>query len=211
MKFLTSLSLILVVCAIATAQTFRIDAGASISTSHNLGYKNPDAGVYVNTFGRHGRFAAQGDFNYLPLARKIFPDGGGGTGNGHALSYSATGRIYLDDWNPWNGNIANHPSGRFYFAAGGRWIRQYTSVADYAVFRPAAGLGYDFTPTTRLQGLYEFKDKGPHRASVVSAEIEKRFGHFVFREEVALVRFDQEGRIRYGFRTGVEVGVGFSR
>lgn len=212
MKHASTLLILLILSLPIFAQTYRIELGGEISTSNNLGYKNPDAGFYAKGIVYKSRYAGEGEFKYLPLARKTSP------GDGSAFAYSVAGRVYLDRWDFWNENPANYERSKFYLAGGGKWIQQRTSAFKGDVFRAAAGAGYDFSLLQHVEGLYEFKDKSLHRSSAISAEFEQLFpielgvvSYLVVRPQVALVRYDQDGKIVHGIRAGFQIGVGHAK
>lgn len=205
---------LLLVCS-ALAQTLRLDGGASISTSHDLGYRNPNIGIYGNVLYRiSDRVAVDTEATFLPVARKLGP------GDGHAVTGRVLGRVYLDEFNYWNDNPVGGKPSKLYVAGGIVGRRQWTSQWKETAASWIGGAGYTFNEHLNGQITYEFADfVSEHRGSAVVFEVEKLWGNdrrinpyfLKVKPFLSIVRFDQGAQTRTGFRLGVSFGFGGTR
>jgi hypothetical protein len=206
-------------CVSAHAQS-RVDFGASLSTSRNLGYLNPDAGIAGHFVkGRGGtdtysqandswrnRVGFEGTIQYLPRAHKVQ------TGNGRAETVSAVGRLYL----------ANHgdpaPITRFFLSAGVAAAHQSTSLWSKTAAGPSFGVGYD-DGETALQFTYDHLF-GENKSNGLTLSGERLIGFnrprfwplrsrtfLSLRPFVTVVRFTVAQAVRTPRETGARAGI----
>lgn len=183
----------LLLCATARAQqSSRVDVGASVTTSHNLGYFDPNLGITSRLLLRaHAPFAIEGRFDVIPRAKKY-------VGNGHGYIFKADFHGFVRDDVSLVGGLSVY--------------RQVTREFSSTDAGPAVGAAY-WKNGYRFQAVYEPPIRsGNHSPSafILSGEgiaVRSRF-YLAVRPEVQVVRFNQDGLKMTGFRAGLSLSLG---